>query len=51
VNSDYPMLARVRYLVITELAIATLFAHVFVMRHQCHAVGFFAFPGGSHVAS
>jgi hypothetical protein len=32
-NCDRPMFARVKYLVITELTITTLFAQVFVMRH------------------
>ncbi len=55
----------VKYLVIAELTIATLFVWVFVMRHHmsccqflwfstgitCHAVSFFGFPPGSLVAS
>ncbi len=36
VNGGRPMFARVEYLVITELTIATVFAQVFVMRHQIH---------------
>jgi hypothetical protein len=34
VNVDRPMFARVKYLVIAELKIATLFTQVLVMRHQ-----------------
>ncbi len=50
-NHDRPMFVRVKYLEITELTIATLFAQVFVMRHQTSCCRFFAFPAGSLVAS
>jgi hypothetical protein len=32
------MFAKIKYVVITELTIATLFARVFVMRHQMLSV-------------
>jgi hypothetical protein len=35
--------ARVKYLMITELTIATLFAQVFVMRHQMSCCQFLCF--------
>ncbi len=50
-NGDHPVFARVEYLVITELTIATLFALVFVMRHQLSCCRFFALPAASLVAS
>jgi hypothetical protein len=40
------MLARVKYLVITELTIATLFAWMFVMRHQMSCYRFLCFSSG-----
>jgi hypothetical protein len=43
--------AKFKYLVTTELTIATLFAPVFVLGIRFHAVGFFAFPTGSLVVS
>jgi hypothetical protein len=40
------MLARVKYLVITELTIATLFARIIVMRHQMSCYRFLCFSSG-----
>ncbi len=45
-NVDCPMFARVKYLVIMKLIISTLFAQVFVMRHQMSCCGFFFFSSG-----
>jgi hypothetical protein len=42
-NGDRPMFARVKYLVITELTIATMFAQVFVMRHHMSCCQFLCF--------
>ncbi len=47
---DQPSFAGVKYLVITELTIATLFAQVFVMRHQMSCCRFSSLPAGSLVA-
>ncbi len=45
-NHDCPMFARVKYLVITELTLATLFAQVFVMRHQMSCCPFLCLSSG-----
>jgi hypothetical protein len=45
-NGDCPVFARVKYYVIMELAIATLFAQVFVMRHQMSCCRFLCFSSG-----
>jgi hypothetical protein len=45
-----PTFARVKYLVITELKIATVFAQLFVMRYPMSCCQFPSFPAGSHVA-
>jgi hypothetical protein len=41
--------ARVQYLVIMELMIATLFAQVFVMRHQMSSCQFLFFFQRAHL--
>jgi hypothetical protein len=46
VNSVHPMFARVKYLVIMELTITTLFARVFVMSHQMSCCWFLCLSGG-----
>ncbi len=46
VNGDHPIFVRVIYLVIMELTIATLFAQVFVMRHQMSCCRFLCFSSG-----
>ncbi len=43
---DHPMFVRVKYLVITELTVATLFAQMFVMRHQMSCCRFLCFSSG-----
>ncbi len=50
-NGDCPIFARLKYLLIMELTIATLYAWVFVMRHQMPCCWFLFFPVGSLVAS
>jgi hypothetical protein len=50
INVDQPTFARVKYLVITELTITTLFSQVFVMRHQMSCCRFPSFSAGSLVA-
>ncbi len=45
-NQDRPMFVRVKYLLIMELTIATLFAKVFVMRHQMSCCRFLCFSNG-----
>ncbi len=44
------LLLRGEYLVITELTITTLFAYVFVLRHQMSCCGLPSFPAGSLMA-
>jgi hypothetical protein len=46
---DQPTLARVKCLVISELTITTLSAHVFIMRHQISCCRFHSLPAGSLV--
>jgi hypothetical protein len=45
-NCDHPMFARVKYLCGMELSIATLFAQMFVVRHQMACCRFLCFPTG-----
>jgi hypothetical protein len=49
-NVDRPTFARVKYLVIMELTITSLFAQVFVMRHHMSCCRFPSFPTGSLLA-
>ncbi len=47
---DRPTFPRVKYIMITVLTIATLFASMFVRRHQMSCCMFPSFPAGSIVA-